>query len=392
MRYKEFVKNKINETKVGREFQHLEDLLIVDGTSGGLHAVDTLEDLLGDPTTARFKWDGGVGVFWGRNSDGDFIFVPGNQWNKKQFLNREGLAQEIQSTGRPKPGQDPNEFASIRKGMADKYTRIWDLLERATPEAFRGYINGELMFTEPVPLTGNEYVFTPNKVTYHVKKDGLGGKMATAQVFAIIHGVLNEFGAPASNMQMLSENQAEQFNQTPEVIVINAQSAKLDQIPNTKQHNAKLAAARNYIATNSAAIDTIADYRAPRFSTLKQILYTYAVARAKSSAPLPFDAWLDSSRVSDNQKAILAELSKLPEWQVFWKAFELLHQAKLSVYQDLESAAGSEMYNRLGIRATIGGKPGGEGFVRSLRRDGMTKLVNPEFRSAPANPRFAPEV
>lgn len=375
---------------VGREFQHLEDLLIVDGAAGGIEALDELQDAIATPSSLGFKWDGGAAVYWGRNARGEFVFVPKNQWSKGQMLDKEGLSYEIKSTGRSKPGQSPDEFAAIRNGMASKYEELWDMFEEATPLKFRGYLTGDLMFTEPQqinPHTG-DYEFTPNKVTYHVRPDGLGSKMNTAQAFVVVHGVIKKFGADATgNLVQLPDSVVNQFNNTSRLIVLNSQKPQIK----LKASNKELVQATNFIKTNAAAIDSIANFTAPKFASLKSILYTYAVARAKSAGVKDFASWLESSKVSENQKVILRDLMISPAWQVFWAAFTQIINAKHSVLNQLHNTGGDDMFTRLGIRASTGGKPGGEGFVKTFKSGKLGKLVNPEFRSAPPNPRFAPD-
>jgi hypothetical protein len=378
-------------TTVGREFQHLEDLLIVDGAAGGIEALEELADASSSPSSLGFKWDGGAAVYWGRNNKGEFVFVPKNQWGKEQMLDKEGLSYQIKSTGKIKSGQSPEAFAKVRAGMAAKYEELWDLFEEATPSQFKGYLTGDLMFTEPQranPRTG-EYEFTPNKVTYHVRPTGLGGKMATAKAFVIVHGKIAKFGADATgNLTPMPDNIIEQFNKTSRLIVLNSQKPKIKLKPNTKELNQAI----NFIKTNAAAINEIADYTAPKFSSLKSILYTYAVARAKAAGVTDFAAWLNNSKVSDNQKAILQnDVMRKPSWQVFWAAFHQILNAKHAVLEQLHTMGGNDMYDRLGIRASTGGKPGGEGFVKTFKSGKLGKLVNPEFRSAPTNPLFLPD-
>ena len=185
--------------RIGREYQHLEDLLITDGAQGGIEALTELKSIAQQPSTMNMKWDGGAAVFWGRDPQGNFLFAPNNQWSKGQKLDREALATEIQGTGRPRPGQTPEEFAAIRQGMAANYQRLWDLFEKATPKDFRGYLNGDMMFTErQTPGPDGYYEFTPNKVTYRVSPRGLYGKMKTAEAFVAVHGKIEEFGAEAT--------------------------------------------------------------------------------------------------------------------------------------------------------------------------------------------------
>ena len=374
---------------IGREYQHFEDLLIVNGAAGGIEALEELKDSLQNPQSMNLKWDGQAAVFWGRNEKGVFTFAPANQWAKGQFLTREGLENQIKTTGRQKPGQSPEEFAAIRSGLAAKYVEIWDIFERATPKAFRGYVNGDLMFTEKQTLQGNEYEFTPNKVTYYVKKNGLFGKMPTARVFVAAHGMVANFGAEVTgNIKPVSDAVIEQFNKTPDLIVLNT----LHPSYRGKLNTAMLDKAVSYIKSNAGVIDELVNFTAPKFTTLKNIMYTYAIARGKTVGGKEFAQWLETSKVSPNQQAILQELMKKPEWKIFWTAFDNIVNAKHAVFDELEKATGEDLSSKYGIRAAINGEPGGEGVVKGLRSGTLGKIVNPRFRTAPPNPRFVPEV
>lgn len=52
-------------SKVGREFQHLEDLVFIEGSKGARFAVDVLENLAKDTSDVMVKWDGIPTIFWG---------------------------------------------------------------------------------------------------------------------------------------------------------------------------------------------------------------------------------------------------------------------------------------------------------------------------------------
>ena len=56
MRFSEF--RILTEAKVGREYQHLEDLVFVDGSEGANKAADILEKLGKDSSDVAIKWDG----------------------------------------------------------------------------------------------------------------------------------------------------------------------------------------------------------------------------------------------------------------------------------------------------------------------------------------------
>ncbi len=379
-------------TKIGREYQHLEDLLIIDGAKGGIDAVNELKHISEQPGTMNMKWDGGAAVFWGRNQEGNFVFVPGNQWSKGQQLDRAGLATEIQHTGRPRPGQSDEEFAAIRKSMAENYLKLWDLFERATPKDFKGYLNGDLMFSEPQqPGPDGYYEFTPNKVTYRVTPNGLYGKMKTAQAFVAVHGKINEFGAPATgNLENVPETVIQQFNKTPELIVLPTQHPEVELNPIDQETESVLSLIKN----NAVSIDTIANYTAEGLSGLKKLLYEYSVKRAKSNGKLDFLYWLKNSKASDKQKSLIQKLitDKAHEWEKFWTAFNSILNLKNQVLENLHNVHSKYMSDNLGITAITANKPGGEGFIKRMASGGMAKLVNPHFRSAPDNPRFTPNL
>lgn len=377
------------EAEVGREYQHLEDLLIINGATGGIEALSELKLASRNPSSMNMKWDGMAAVFWGRDENGQFFFSPLNQWTKGQKLDKDGLSTEIQNTGRPRKDQTPEEFAADRAKLSSKYRNLWGIFERATPKDFRGYLNGDLMFTEPQTLEPEGYYeFTPNKVTYRVTPNGLFGKMKTAHAFVAVHGKVDSFGSPATgNLRPVSPDIIMQFNKTPDLIVLPIQNPTVQLEP----IDPKIAQGMKFISDHALAIDTVSGFSAPKFSTFKKVLYDYAVKLGKANGQLRFEDWLDESKVSDNQKNIIRQFigDHKKEWKAFWDAFKIIRDAKHDLLDELHGKHGESMQSQYGIRAITGGKPGGEGFVKSTASGGMAKLVNPSFRSAQDNPRFA---
>lgn len=386
------IRHDLFEADVGREYQHLEDLLITNGASGGIEALSELRLISRNPSSLNMKWDGMAAVFWGRDESGQFFFSPLNQWTKGQKLDRDGLASEIRNTGRPKPDQSQEQFAKSRSELGSKYQRLWDIFERATPKDFRGYLNGDLMFTEKQsPTPEGYYEFTPNKVTYRVNKNGLFGKMPTASVFVAVHGKIDTFGSPATgNLKRVTDDVISAFNKTADLIALPIQTPAVE----LNQVDSEITQGMKFVSDHALAIDTVSNFTAPKMSTFKKILYDYAVKLAKSNGTLDFNQWLESSKVSENQRNIINEFTKSHknEWKAFWQAFNIVRDVKHDVLEDLNTKHGKDMASRLGIMAITGGKPGGEGFVKSTASGGMAKLVNPRFRSAPDNPRFSPNI
>lgn len=380
-------RQRIIQEAVGREYQHLEDLLIDQGSAGGLMALRGLADVVKNPAQMNVKWDGSASVFWGRNEQGEFLFAPLNQWTKKTPLTKQQLSQEIMQTGKPRPGQAEEEFRAGREQMASGYRKLWDIFEAATPANFQGYLNGDLMFTSrPQRDNQGNYEFTPNKVKYVVRPDGFQGKMATAEVFVTVHGKIDQFGeTPTGNMYSIPDNIVEAFNKTPKLIVLPTQHPDVPVSADIKKINQ----AAQFIKRNQASIDAVAQFTAPKMTTFPAILYKYAVQRAKKE--VSWQDWLPNSKLSANQISILDQsgITQGDAWKHFWQAFDMLLDLKHEVLDDIQNVHGEDLYSKFGIRAYTQDQPGGEGYAWALSSDQMAKMVNPRFRSAPDNPRYA---
>lgn len=377
-------------TTIGREYQHIENLIIINGSQGGIDAVDELLESIKNPHTLDLKCDGSAAVYWGRDSTGTFVFVPKNQWQKGLFLTKEALMHEINNTGKKRLLETIEEFHSSRAALANLYSRLWDIFEYSTPVGFRGYLNGDLIFTEPQALNENNvYQVTPNKVTYEIAANGLGGKMKSAQAFVIVHGKLNEFGIPAAgNIQHESDLVINLFNRKPNLIVLNTQRPNftISSVENS------LIQLKDFITQHAISIDSVVNFTTPKFSTLRKVLYDYSIAVGKSTEPLAFSNWLESSKISENQKNIIKELMLHQSWNIFWSAFNKLIEVKHNILNEIYVQINDDLYNRLGFQTFIGDEPCGEGLVKNLKNGMIGKLITPQFRCAAINSKFISEV
>jgi hypothetical protein len=103
----------------------------------------------------------------------------------------------------------------------------------------------------------------------------------------------------------------------------------------------------------------------PGLSDLADIFYTYInqMSRAKKLEDLnvkSFSNWLQNSKVSANKQGKILNIAKTQEQvmkDIFYLVTELM-KAKNEVIAELDAAEGD-------ITATTGGKPGGEGYVKT---------------------------
>jgi len=184
----------VEAAKIGREFNHLEDLVFTEGSAGADRALSYLKHMATEATGKDYslKWDGNPTVYWGREPNGQFVFVGKNNWDKADqggfATSPEELEQFIMSRGK---GED------WRAQFAADMAACWHIFEAGTPENFRGYFFGDMLFHpgKPYDVNNQELVFTPNKVTYMVPIDQeLGRVMFKAKAAVVVHKYLKKFG------------------------------------------------------------------------------------------------------------------------------------------------------------------------------------------------------
>jgi hypothetical protein len=199
--------------KVGREYQHLEDLVFIEGSKGAEKAADILDKLGSDSGDVAIKWDGYPTMYWGRDEDGQFVLVGKNGWLKgNKSTSSDDLKNFITSTGK---GED------WRDRFANEMSDIFNIVEGATPQDFRGYVYGDLLYHpgKPFKRSDRSVQFTPNKVTYTVSNESpLGERIADSKVGVVVHTKFDEFGGksgqPISDVKELNNEDVVVLGQT----------------------------------------------------------------------------------------------------------------------------------------------------------------------------------
>lgn len=354
MRFNEF-RHILTEAKVGREYNHLEDLVFIDGSTGATKAADILDKLGSDSGDVAIKWDGNPTVYWGREDNGEFVLVGKNGWGRNKSTSGEDLRNFILSTGK---GED------WRKDFASEMEEIFKVMEEATPEDFRGYVYGDILYSprKPYKAASGKITFTPNKVTYTVDANSdLGKRMTNSNVGIVVHSKFDEFGSksgsPISDVDNFNNGQAVVLGQT-----YVAHQPKIDTKAVGKiRQDAKL---------NSKVIDEFLEPR-PGLSDMKNIIYTYVNHMTRTQNLKNIDSgffdWLSTSKVSNNKQAkikAMAEESPKALPAIFLLVKDIM-TAKDSIIDQLDSADAD-------VKATTKGEKGGEGYVAL---DSKTKLV-----------------
>lgn len=360
MRFNEFrgysSKNILTEAaRVGREYQHLEDLVFVDGSQGAQEAADILEKLGSDSSDVAIKWDGNPTIYWGREPSGEFVLVGKNGWGRNKSTSPENLQKFITSTGK---GEDWRE-----KFGADM-AKVFEIMERSTPPDFRGYVYGDLLYHpgKPFNATNGKVEFTPNLVTYTVDaRSPLGERIANSIVGVVVHTKYDEFGSksgqPISDVKELNSGDAVVLGQTYVTHQPKVDTSEVKEIRAMAERNAQ-------------AIDSFLEPQ-PGLSDMKNIIYTYVnqMSRTQQLKNLEsgFFDWLTSSKVSPNKQAKIKQMSEsnpkaLP---AIFGLVKKIMAAKDHIIDQLDNSDAD-------VTATTRGEKGGEGYVALGSK---TKLV-----------------
>ena len=334
--------------KVGREFNHLEDLVFTE-PNGGTRAVEILKSLSKDAKDVAIKWDGSPTVYWGRDDDGTFRLVGKNNWGREEGKSSspEELEKFILSRGK---GEE------WRPRFAKEMANLWPIFEAATPEDFRGYVYGDILFHPGKPYKGEDgrIHFTPNQTTYSVNvASPIGRRLIKSKVAVAAHKKLEYFGDKGG--EELKE--LAQFNGTPDLMlfgqtyVTHQPAVDADNLSSIEKEVRKSQASINKFLTPVAGL-----------SDLQTIIYTYVNARSKEKAleqlgSDDFFNWLKTSKVSaPKQQKIFNHPQAEAMGSLFFLVRELM-KAKDEVIRELDQAEGD-------IKASTNGQPGGEGYVR----------------------------
>lgn len=355
MRFGEFRTLLTEAAKVGREYQHLEDLVFVDGSAGANEAADILEKLGTDSSDVAIKWDGNPTIYWGREPDGQFVLVGKNGWGRNKSTTADDLGNFIKSSGQ---GEE------WREKFGNDMAGVFNVMETSTPQDFRGYVYGDLLYHpgKPFTATNGKIQFTPNLVTYTVDtKSPLGERIANSTVGVVVHTKYEEFGSksgtPISDVAELNGESVVVLGQTYVAHQPKVDTSEVKSIRATANKNAQV----------------IDSFLAPvaGLSDMKNIIYTYVnhMSRTQQLKNIEsgFFDWLSTSKVSPSKQTKIQELSKQSP-SALPAIFGLVKQimtVKDHIIDQLDNADAD-------VKATTKGEKGGEGYVALGSK---TKLV-----------------
>jgi hypothetical protein len=233
------------------------------------------------------------------------------------------------------------------------------MLDAATPKSYRGFVQGDLLYTTTPPLTAGNYVFTPNLVEYKIPANSdIGQRIGNSNVGIAMHTRYAEPGAPKEPLGNV------EFKRVPGLLLLEPVYAKENVRPN-KELVQQL---REIYNTQGADIDQLfnpAELSALQLTDLPKLCIDYINSRVGTGFNdllVQFGPWLQQRVTSKKFRNIVEYLqsprSNLTGMTAAFTAWALLHDLKMDILQQLDLQ-----------------HPGQEGWVMATDA-GMAKAVN----------------
>ena len=333
--------------------EHLEDLVFEKGTRGVREALAIIQHAAEDTAgTTTVKWDGKPAIIWGRKPTGEFVLTDKSGFLAKGY---DGLATSPDQLARIM-----NMRSGERGELISIYRKLWPMLEAATPKNFRGYVQGDLLYTNTPPEVAGAYVFKPNFIEYRIPVESkLGQEIGKSEVGIAVH---TRYADPMANAEPIKHIT---FARHPGLLLIEPTVKDIKNV----QPSAKLVKElRSVVHQNGTAIDSLfnpADLRAMGITDLPQLCKRYINSRIHddySNLLADFGPWLQKTVTPRKYNNIVEYLqsprSNLDGISAAFTAFLLLHEIKTDMLEQLDRQ-----------------QPGQEGWVVASSA-GRAKLVN----------------
>lgn len=337
---------------VGRDSQHIEDILYIEGTQSAVNALEQLKDIVDNPQRLQVKWDGAPAVRFGRDQDGAFHFADKYA---KQIVSTPGdLKDYYMSKVKGEPSQSRLDFIQ-------KMVSLHPVFEKGTPQDFRGFVHADLLWSTTPSVKNGEFVFEPNTVRYFVDTESTLGNMismSTAGAAAVMYqeDFDGKFGPIGNQWKTLGSD---------DLVIVGPISAIETRV------DIDTAIIDDLISQVKANSDAIEEFIQPEpgLADIRAIIYNFinqqAAAGSISNLSDRFVSWVEKHpKLSKGKKEkTIAKAETNPTgMKALFSLVEKTSDVKRQIIAQLESATLKKSAMRAEL---IDGTPGGEGFVDS---------------------------
>jgi hypothetical protein len=151
--------------------EHIEDLVFRKGSRGvqeALAVIDHMAENTKKSTTV--KWDGKPALIFGRMPDGGFVLTDVAGFTAKGY---DGLFRSPRQAIKLLAKRDAEADAAGKPAtrvetLGPMYQKLFPLLQAAIPKNFKGFIQGDLLYTATPPEQAGNLIFKPNTIEYAI--------------------------------------------------------------------------------------------------------------------------------------------------------------------------------------------------------------------------------
>jgi len=332
---------------------HIEDLVFDRGTRGIEEAMSIMNHAAEDTRKhTTVKWDGKPAIVWGRDENGQFVLTDKSGFGAKGYTGRATSMQQLAGIMQARGGE--------RGELIGIYAKLWPLLEAATPKNFKGYVQGDLLYTNTPPEVSGAYEFKPNFVEYRIPASSrLGQAIGSSEVGIAVHTRYKTADAQPEPIHHIN------LNRVPGLLIVEPTVKDIKNVTPNKKLVRQLKQLTNQHGAAINGLFNPTELRAAQLSDLPALCKRYVNSRITTDYEnlLPdFGAWLQQSVTPRKYNNIVEYLqsprSNMDGITAAFSAFLLLHEIKMDMLNQLDRQ-----------------EPGHEGWVLATPA-GRAKLVN----------------
>jgi hypothetical protein len=329
-----------------------------------------------NPETISIKPDGKPALIWGRDERGFSLM--------DKYMFKAGTL--------PRSPQEISQIYAARKGggreeLAAMITELWPQFEASLPPSFRGWLFGDLLYSQRPQVQNNQFVFQPNTVVYTVPVTSeLGAQIAKSTSAICVHTYFKQAPGKDASGQFVAPP-GRHINKVPSnvnnkgpLLMITDQFT----VPPRVKLPPDLKSIESFIMSNGGAIDKLLDegtLTGLKLKDLPKLLQEYANYRVRQRNFDNFggdfiDFVQSKGRVSAQKIQNLTNYlnENRAGYKVLCQAYVGLMRVKDHIVNNLDTHPAP-------MQAHINNEPGQEGYLVHTKT-GPVKTVNRERFSA----------
>jgi hypothetical protein len=332
---------------------HIEDLVFDKGTRGIEEAMAIINHAAEDTRKhTTVKWDGKPAIIWGRDENGQFVLTDKSGFGAKGYAGRATSMQQLAGIMQQRGGE--------RGELIGIYAKLWPLLEASTPEKFKGYVQGDLLYTRTPPEVSGAYEFKPNFVEYRIPASSrLGQAIGASEVGIAAHTRYKTADAPPEAIHHLN------LTPVPGLLIVEPTVKDIQNVTPNKKLVKQLQQITNQQGSAINGLFNPAELRAAQLTDLPALCKRYVNSRITgdyNNLLADFGPWLQANTTPRKFANIVEYLqsprSNMDGISAAFSSFLLLHEIKTDMLAQLDRQ-----------------EPGHEGWVLATPA-GRAKLVN----------------